>query len=125
MEAVLFVVGYGVEIAMLIDILNKFGLQAMGQVDLEERVHRNQPLLSLSKMAFEIIQVVLQRVSAARGIDLLNELNSSLKLIEYEEDVFQLDVAEVRVRERPPMNTIPEYRRVWKLDGGEKKRKKG
>lgn len=114
LEAVPFVTGYGVEIAMLIDILGKFGLQSMGQVDLEERVHRNQSLLSLSKMSFEIIQVVLQRVGHARGVDILNELNSSLKLIQYEEDVFQLDVTDIRVRERPPMITIPEYRRARK-----------
>ncbi len=29
---------------------------------------------------------------------------------------FQLDVAEIRTYERPPMIEIPEYRRVWKLD---------
>lgn len=114
LEVVPFVTGYGVEIAMLIDILAKFGLQSMGQVDLEERVHRNQSLLSLSKMSFEIIQVVLERVGRARRVDLLNELNSSLKLIQYEEDAFQLDVTDIRVRERPPMLTIPEYRRARK-----------
>lgn len=124
LEAVPFVTGYGVEIAMLIDILTKFGLQSMGQVDLEERVHRNQSLLSLSKMSFEIIQVVLERVGHARGVDLLNELNSSLKLIQYEEDVFQLDVTDIRVRERPPMLTIPEYRRARKAAIAPKARRK-
>lgn len=114
LEAVPFVVGYGVEIGLLIDLWKKFGLQALGQVDLEERVHRNQSLLSLSKMAFEIIQVVLKRVSRDSGVELLNELNSSLKLIQYEEDAFQLDVADIRVRERPAMIEIPEYQRVWK-----------
>lgn len=124
LEAVPFVTGYGVEIAMLIDILTKFGLQSMGQVDLEERVHRNQSLLSLSKMSFEIIQVVLHRVGHARGVDLLNELNSSLKLIQYEEDVFQLDVTDIRVRERPPMITIPEYRRARQAASAPKTKRK-
>lgn len=124
LEVVPFVTGYGVEIAMLIDILAKFGLQSMGQVDLEERVHRNQSLLSLSKMSFEIIQVVLERVGHARGVDLLNELNSSLKLIQYEEDAFQLDVTDIRVRERPPMLSIPEYRRARKAIAASKPKRK-
>ena len=81
-----------------------------GQVDLAERVHRNQPLLALSKMAFEIIQVVMQRVGETRQIELVNELSKSMKLIRYARDEFQLDVADIRARERPPMIAIPEYR---------------
>ncbi len=110
LETVPFFVGYGVETGLLIDIWRKYGLRAIGQVDLEERVHRNQSLLALSKMAFEIIQVVLQRVGETRGIQLVEELNKSMKLIRYARDEFQLDVADIRARERPPMISIPEYR---------------
>ncbi|HZQ06077.1 MAG TPA: glucosyl-3-phosphoglycerate synthase, partial [Anaerolineae bacterium] len=110
LEAVPFFVRYGVEMGLLIDILQKFGLTAMGQVDLEERVHRNQSLEALSKMAFEIVQVVMARVGANIGTELVNELNTSMKLIRHEASVFQLDIAEIRARERPPMITLPEYR---------------
>lgn len=110
LEQVPFFAGYGVEIGLLIDIWKRYGLEAMGQVDLEERIHRNQPLASLSKMSFEIIQVVLMRIGIERNIELLNELNKSIKLIRYTEDTFQLDVSDIRARERPPMITIPEYR---------------
>ena len=48
-------------VSMLIDLLNRFGLGAIGQVDLEQRVHRNQSLQSLSLMAFQIVQVVARR----------------------------------------------------------------
>jgi glycosyltransferase involved in cell wall biosynthesis/nucleotide-binding universal stress UspA family protein len=112
LESVPFFAGYGVEIGLLIDILSKFGLSAIGQVDLEERVHRNQSLLALSKMAFEIIQVVMRRVGVDRGVELVNELNKSMKLIHYARDEFQLDVADIRALERPPMIEIPEYRRM-------------
>jgi glucosyl-3-phosphoglycerate synthase len=112
LETVPFFTGYGVEIGLLIDILSKFGLSSIGQVDLEERVHRNQSLLALSKMAFEIIQVVMLRVGANRGVELVNELNKSMKLIQYARDEFQLDVADIRAHERPPMIEIPEYRRT-------------
>ena len=111
LEAVPFFAGYGVETGLLIDILKKYGLNAIGQVDLEERVHRNQSLLELSKMAFEIVQVVMLRVGAGHGIELVNELNKSMKLIRYARNEFQLDVADIRARERPPMLTIPEYRK--------------
>ncbi len=110
LERVPFVAGYGVEIGLLIDLWKRFGLGAMGQVDLEERIHRNQSLASLSKMSFEIIQVLLMRVGAERGIELVNELNKSMKLIRHTDEAFQLDVADIRVRERPPMISIPEYR---------------
>ncbi len=110
LEQVPFVAGYGVEIGLLIDIWNRFGLAAMGQVDLEERIHRNQSLAALSKMSFEIIQVVLKRIGAERGVDLIDDLNKSIKLIRHTEDTFQLEVADIRIRERPPMITIPEYR---------------
>ena len=105
-----FVTGYGVEIGLLIDLWQRYGLRAMGQVDLEERVHRNQSLLALSKMAFEITQVVMQRVGAAREVELVEELNKSMKLIRYSREEFQLDVADIRSGQRPAMITIPEYR---------------
>ena len=110
LEAVPFVTGYGVEIGLLIDLWQRYGLRAMGQVDLEERVHRNQSLLALSKMAFEITQVVMQRVGAAREVELVEELNKSMKLIRYSREEFQLDVADIRAVQRPAMITIPEYR---------------
>ncbi len=116
LEQVPFFVGYGVETGLLIDLWARFGLQAMGQVDLEERVHRNQSLHALSMMAFEIAQVVMQRVGEARGIELVEQINRSMKLIRYENDDFDLDVADIQIRERPPMVTIPEYRRLRMRD---------
>jgi glucosyl-3-phosphoglycerate synthase len=110
LEAVPFFEGYGVEIGLLIDLWSRCGLAALGQVDLEQRIHRNQSLGALSKMAFEIIQVVMTRVGKQHNAQLLNELNSSLKLIRYTRDEFRLDVADVRARERKPMIEIPEYR---------------
>ncbi len=116
LEQVPFFVGYGVETGLLIDLLARFGLQAMGQVDLEERVHRNQSLHALSKMAFEIIQVVMQRVGETHGIELVEQINRSMKLIRYENDDFDLEVADIQIRERPPMVTIPEYRKLRMKD---------
>ncbi len=109
LEQVPFFVGYGVEIGLLIDLWSRFKLSALGQVDLEERVHRNQSLTALSKMAFEIVQVVMQRVGEVRGVELVDELNKSMKLIRQAQDEFQLDIADIRAYERPPMIKIQDY----------------
>jgi len=109
LESVPFFTGYGVETGLLIDLLARFGLHAIGQVDLEERVHRNQSLLALSKMAFAILQVVMQRVGASHHIGLLNAMNESMKLIRYEPEQLRLDIQEIRDHERPPMISLPEY----------------
>jgi nucleotide-binding universal stress UspA family protein len=113
LERVPFFAGYGVETGLLIDLLTQYGLNAIGQVDLEERIHRNQSLMALSMMSFEIIQVVMQRIGRARHVELVNDLNRSMKLIRQVRTHFQLEVADIRPTERPPMVSLPEYR-VWR-----------
>ncbi len=54
-----FWTGYGVEIGLLIDLFNNFGLSRSAQVDMEDRNHRNRNVLELGKMAFGILQVML------------------------------------------------------------------
>jgi glucosyl-3-phosphoglycerate synthase len=54
-------VGYGVEIAMLIDCLRLAGLDALAQVDLGVRQNRHQSLRALSAMAFEVMAAVERR----------------------------------------------------------------
>jgi glycosyltransferase involved in cell wall biosynthesis len=110
LERLPFSSGYGVEIGLLIDILDEYGLGAIGQVDLVQRVHHNQPLAALSKMSFAIIQTVFRRLDARDGLQRLENVNRSMKLIRHEASRFFLEVAEIAERERPPMATLPEYR---------------
>lgn len=110
LERLPFFTGYGVETGLLIDILNTYGLRAIAQVDLRERIHRNKPLPALSPMSFAIIQVVVRRLEDRHKIRLLEEINKTMNLIRYEPGRFFLETIEVRERERPPMITIPEYR---------------
>jgi glucosyl-3-phosphoglycerate synthase len=56
-------VGYGVEIAMLIDCLRLAGLDALAQVDLGARQNRHQSLRALSAMAVEVMAAVERRTS--------------------------------------------------------------
>jgi glycosyltransferase involved in cell wall biosynthesis len=110
LERIPFYTGYGVEIGLLIDLLGRFGLRAIGQVDLEERIHRNQSLLALSKMAYAILQVVMQRVGATNRREFLSAINASMKRIHYSEEEFRLQVEEIRDHQGPPMCSISEYR---------------
>ena len=109
LEQLPFYTGYGVETGMLIDVLEKTGLSSIAQVDLQERIHRNQPLQALSKMSFAIIQVVINKLERRFGPDLLEDVNTSMKLIRQEDDHFHLEVQEIIEYERPPMAEIPEY----------------
>ncbi|MBW4029221.1 MAG: glucosyl-3-phosphoglycerate synthase [Acidobacteria bacterium] len=52
---------YGVEIALLIDVAQKFGVGSLAQVDLGVRRHRNRPLEELRPMATEVLKVALDR----------------------------------------------------------------
>ncbi len=108
LERLPFFTGYGVETGHLIDIVENFGLSCMAQTDLGVRIHRNQELLDLSKMAFAIMQVALKRLGDRHRIHLLEEINRSMKLIHYTSDRFFLEVREIADWERPAM-TIPAY----------------
>lgn len=109
LEQMPFFSGYGVEIGLLIDVFEKFGLSAIAQVDLLERIHHNQPLESLSKMSFAIIQAVIRKLERRYGRGILEEVNRTMKLIRYETGRFFLEVEEIAEQERPPMITLPEY----------------
>jgi glucosyl-3-phosphoglycerate synthase len=118
LEQLPFSSGYGVEIGLLIDILQEYGLGAIGQVDLVQRIHHNQPLVALSKMSFAIIQTVFRRLDARDGLQRLANVNRSMKLIRHEASRFFLEVAEIAERERPPMATLPEYQTSRAARGG-------
>jgi glucosyl-3-phosphoglycerate synthase len=110
LEQIPFFSGYGVETGLLIDTLLRTGIKSIAQVDMKQRIHRNQSLYSLSKMSFEILQVALKRVAESRGVS-WEESNSTLKLISPASDGgFHLALEDIAPVERPPIVTIPAYR---------------
>jgi glucosyl-3-phosphoglycerate synthase len=110
LEQVPFFTGYGVETGLLLDLLERFGLEAIAQTDLEMRVHHNQPLEGLSKMSFAILQVFISRLEGRYGAQLLEKANRSMKLVIQEPERFALDIAEIGDQERPPMINVLAYR---------------
>ncbi len=109
LESVSFFTGYAVETGLLVDILDAVGLSGIGQVDLERRVHRNQPLANLSQMSFVILQAAIRKLEERHRIELLTEVGRGMKLINRGPDQFNLEVREIGDELRPPINTVPAY----------------
>jgi glucosyl-3-phosphoglycerate synthase len=57
-----FVTGYGVDIALLLDAYRVAGLDALAQVDLDERQNAHQPLRELGSMATAVLEAVSSRL---------------------------------------------------------------
>jgi glucosyl-3-phosphoglycerate synthase len=109
LESIPFFTGYAVEIGHLIDAAERHGIEGLGQVDLERRVHRNQELEGLSRMSFVILQAVMKRLEERRKVRLFAELGSTMKLPRSGRGRLSLEVIELADQERPPMIRIPEY----------------
>jgi glucosyl-3-phosphoglycerate synthase len=69
LERLPFATGYAVEIAMLIDAFTTVGIDAMAQVDLDERQNRHQPLSALRPMADAVLAAVLTRAARDGRLD--------------------------------------------------------
>ncbi len=61
LERLPFTVGYGVDVALLIDVARAVGIERIAQVDLGIRHHRNRTLDELGPMALAVSQVILDR----------------------------------------------------------------
>jgi len=69
LERLPFVEGWGVEVALLIDVARRCGADAIGQVDVGVREHRHRSLESLSVQAAEVMATVLGRVPSGTLLD--------------------------------------------------------
>jgi glucosyl-3-phosphoglycerate synthase len=96
MEQIPFVQGWGVEIAMLADVAERFGASAIAQVDVGERLHRHQPLDRLGVQAAEVLATLLSRVGAAKAF-----ASDQLALLRPNGTAEALNLDE-----RPPMRSV-------------------
>jgi glucosyl-3-phosphoglycerate synthase len=110
LEQVPFYSGYGVEIGLLLDLLERFGLRSIAQVDLEEVRHRNHELKALSKMSFAVLQVFAEHLRQRGLIDGEAPMERTMKLLRVEEQRFHLEEVDVHEQKRPPMIEVREYR---------------
>lgn len=110
LEQIPFPIGYGVETSHILDVYEKWGLEAFGQTDLDQRVHRNQETLSLGRMAFGILRTFLAR-SQAKGMKIdMEQVSTIMRQFQAHDDKYEQIQYEIVEEERPPMITLPEYR---------------
>lgn len=98
LERLPFVQGYGVDLGLLIDIAELEGTEAIAQVDLGTRRHRNRPLDELGPQALAVLQVALRRAGTGRG--------GPATLVRPD-----CEPVEVVTGERPALVDVPAYRR--------------
>lgn len=110
LEQLPFYVGYGVETGLLLSLVERYGISGIAQVDLRQRIHRNQPLVALSRMSFAIIQVFIDYLERRQKVELLSEVNRTMKIIRYDQECFSLQEHAISDQRRPPIATLPEYR---------------
>lgn len=115
LEQVPFYVGYGVETGLLLGLVERFGISSIAQVDLRRRVHHNQSLEALSRMAFAIIQVFIDHLERRQRVELLSEINRTMKIIRFVMDAYSLEEHVISDQLRPPMVGVPEYQRRFSL----------
>ena len=94
LERLPFVVGYGVDIALLIDAARTVGIDRLAQVDLGVRDHRNRPLVELGPQAVAVSQAILDRAGVRPpGPTILRRPD--------------LEPLVLTLEERPPLASLP------------------
>ena len=71
LERLSFPVGYGVEIATLIDAYRIVGRDGLAQAELGVRENRHQPLSELGAMAYQVLVAAERRIHGVEAIDRL------------------------------------------------------
>src|SRR5271166_3808506 len=97
-----FAPGYGVEIGLLVDTYDRLGLDAIAQVNLGVRAHRNRPLAELGPMSRQVVATLLSRC----GIP-----DSGVGLTQFfvdgpDGEGYTPRTSTVSLADRPPMNAV-------------------
>jgi glucosyl-3-phosphoglycerate synthase len=105
MESLPIPVGYGVELATLMDTVTRHGLDAVAQVDLGSRAHRHQANHDLALMAAELMVVASRRrPSGANSLAGAAELR---QFVRDESGQARQVSRPIPVAERPPVSLGP------------------
>ncbi|EUA40374.1 hypothetical protein I549_5206 [Mycobacterium avium subsp. avium 2285 (R)] len=94
--------GYGVEIGLLVDTFDRLGLDAIAQVNLGVREHRNRPLAELGAMSRQVIATLLSRCGIPdSGVGLTQFVADGPEGQSYTQHTWPVSLAD-----RPPMQAI-------------------
>ncbi|SHK92161.1 glucosyl-3-phosphoglycerate synthase [Pseudonocardia thermophila] len=102
LESLPFAAGYGVEIGLLLDAHTARGIDAIAQVNLGVRKHRNRSLLQLGAMARQILAAAMDRCGVAdAGADLVQFVQVGGEWLP--------TTTPLQLGERPPMREVASY----------------
>ena len=97
-----FAPGYGVEIGLLVDTYDRLGLEAVAQVNLGVRAHRNRSLTELGAMSRQVIATLLSRCGIPdSGVGLTQFFADGLDGYGYTQHTSPVSLAD-----RPPMSVV-------------------
>lgn len=102
LESVPIAAGYGVEIGLLLDAEQRYGSDALAQVNLGVRKHRNRSLLQLGVMARQILGIALARCGDGAGAFGEAELTQFVQV----SGEWLPTSSTVRITDRPPMRAF-------------------
>jgi glucosyl-3-phosphoglycerate synthase len=114
LQRIPFLTGYGVELGILVDVLEEAGLPAMAQVDLGARQNRHQPLWDLSQMSSAVLRAMASRASLPQrgvcspgspGILTLRQPDTYLHAVATDAGL-RLDEHVDELLERPPLDQV-------------------
>lgn len=94
--------GYAVEAGILIDLVARYGVDALAQADLGVRVHRNRDVLSLGRMAAEIMQAVLIRAEDLGRLKISDGMEDLLVQFHEGSGAPRPVTSRIALRQRPP-----------------------
>lgn len=109
LERLPFVTGYGVELGLLLDVLDDSGLDAIAQVDLGRRAHSHQSTEALGAMSSQIMQTAWSRLERHGRMLPLAAPTTALTQFRRVGEGHDIRVSDVQIDERPPMIGIPAY----------------
>lgn len=107
LESLAFPVGYGVEIAHLIDLAKEGNIHRIAQTDLVKRVHRNRDDDELGSMAFALLRVIIRRLERDGKISLAKPLPDLYQSWTVGAGGFHLLSKSIPEPERLPINPFP------------------
>src|SRR6201988_1686496 len=94
-----FAPGYGVEIGLLVDTYDRLGLDAIAQVNLGVRAHRNRPLAELGPMSRQVGATLVSRCG-------IPESGVGLPLLFVNCEAYPPRPSTVSLAQRPSMNAL-------------------
>ncbi len=100
-----FAPGYGVEIGLLVDTFDRLGLDAIAQVNLGVRAHRNRPLAELGVMSRQVIATLLSRCGIPdSGVGLTQFVADGPEGSDFQG--YTQRTSPVSLEDRPPMQVL-------------------